>query len=73
VLEAEALRHVAVGIAVRSGVIGVGGLACGSALLVWETRMALAILVAETEFVGRVVVGKRLATDGPGITPSDRN
>jgi hypothetical protein len=33
------------------GMVGVGGLLGGTALLVWETRQSLAILQMETEFM----------------------
>ena len=46
----EALRLLSLGVALVSGVIGVGGLTAGSGLLVWETRQALKILLQLTEF-----------------------
>jgi len=46
----ELLRQVALIVALCAGSAGVGGLVCGSALLVWETRMALRILSEETKF-----------------------
>jgi hypothetical protein len=50
-LPQEAPRHAAMVAALCSGVLGVGGLVCGAALLVRETRLALAILHEETDFV----------------------
>jgi hypothetical protein len=46
----QALRHLALGTAFLAGVAGVGGLVAGSALLVWETRLALQILNEEVQF-----------------------
>jgi hypothetical protein len=46
----ELLRQITLGAALCAGVAGVGGLVAGSALLVWETRMALRILREETNF-----------------------
>jgi len=48
VAQQEFLRQVILGVALCAGVLGVGGVVCGSALLVWETRMALRILSEET-------------------------
>jgi hypothetical protein len=39
------------GLSILAGVIGVGGLAYGSALLVWETRVTLQSVTKETEFL----------------------
>ncbi len=50
VVEQEALRHVALGLALASGALGVGGLLAGSGLVVWETRQSLAILREEANF-----------------------
>jgi len=47
----ELLRHVTLGAALAAGVIGVLGLAAGSALLVVESRTALRILKEETDFM----------------------
>ena len=44
-------RVVAMMIALGCGVIGIGGLVMGSALLVWESRLTLAILREETNLV----------------------
>jgi hypothetical protein len=44
------LRQVTLWGAACAGVVGVGGLVCGSGLLVWETRMVLGLLAEETEF-----------------------
>jgi Protein of unknown function (DUF2721) len=49
----EVLRHLTLVAGFCAGLVGVGGLVCGSALLVWETRMALGILREETEFMLR--------------------
>jgi hypothetical protein len=47
----EVARQVAMAIAFGCGIVGVGGLVGGSATLVWETRLTLAILAEETELV----------------------
>jgi hypothetical protein len=39
------------GFALLFGIMGVGGLVTGSGLLVWETRQALAVLYAETQWL----------------------
>jgi hypothetical protein len=44
-------RQAAVFVALGCGVLGVGGLVVGSALLIWETRLAVAILWEETNLV----------------------
>lgn len=44
------LQQFTMGLAFVAGVFGVGGLVTGSALLVWETRLALSILHEETEY-----------------------
>jgi hypothetical protein len=49
VFRQDLLRDVALGLGLTAGVLGVGGLVAGSALLVWETRMTLAILRMETK------------------------
>jgi hypothetical protein len=46
----ELLRHITLAGALVAGILGVAGLATGSALLVWESRMSLRILQEETEF-----------------------
>src|SRR5436190_203443 len=46
----DLLRHITLGLALASGVGGVGGLLAGSALVVWETRQSLAILREEANF-----------------------
>jgi hypothetical protein len=51
VAHSETLHLATLAIALCAGAIGVGGLVTGSGLLVWETRMALRILRAETEFM----------------------
>ncbi|HEV3263719.1 MAG TPA: DUF2721 domain-containing protein [Gemmataceae bacterium] len=51
VAHSEVLHLVTLVVAFCAGVAGVGGLATGSGLLVWETRMALRILREETEFL----------------------
>lgn len=45
----ELLRHITLAVALAAGVTGVFGLAIGSAILVWESRLALRILQEETE------------------------
>jgi hypothetical protein len=50
VAEQEVLRHVALGLGLASGFVGVGGLLAGSGLVVWETRHSLAILREEADF-----------------------
>ena len=49
----ELPRHIALGIALLAGVVGVLGLAVGSLLLVAESRMAMRILQVETDFMIR--------------------
>jgi hypothetical protein len=49
----DALRDIMLGVGLIAGVMGVGGLVAGSALLVWETRMTLAILRMETKALVR--------------------
>jgi hypothetical protein len=49
----ELLQHAALLAALCAGLAGVGGLVTGSALVVWETRLALRILRDETEFLLR--------------------
>jgi hypothetical protein len=44
-------RQVAMMAAFGCGIVGFGGLVVGSAMLVWETRLALAILAEETDLV----------------------
>jgi hypothetical protein len=44
-------RMVAMMVALVCGVVGIGGLVIGSALLVWESRLTLAILREETNLV----------------------
>jgi hypothetical protein len=50
ILDYEGARQAALGGGLVCGVLGVGGLLAGTALLVWETRRSLAILRMETEF-----------------------
>jgi hypothetical protein len=45
------LFHIALGIAVAAGVIGVGGLVIGCAVLVRETRLAVVNLTEEASFI----------------------
>jgi hypothetical protein len=47
----DVLRQITFAISLCAGVVGVGGLACGSGLLVFETRMALRGLAEETRFL----------------------
>jgi len=47
----DLLRHVTMGCALFAGLVGVSGLVTGSALLVWESRIALGILQDEIEFM----------------------
>jgi Protein of unknown function (DUF2721) len=47
----EVVRQLALGLALPAGIVGVSGLVCGSGILVWETRMTLAILHGETTLV----------------------
>jgi hypothetical protein len=44
-------REAAMTVAISCGVLGVGGLVTGSILLVWETRLTLAILREETDAI----------------------
>ncbi|HEY1067964.1 MAG TPA: DUF2721 domain-containing protein [Pirellulales bacterium] len=43
--------EVSIGAALVAGLVGVSGMIFGSGLLVWETRMALAMLLSETESI----------------------
>jgi hypothetical protein len=61
----DVLHRIALGAALCSGVVGVSGLLCGSGILVWETRQALAILSVETEFVRSRREQRRAASDKP--------
>jgi hypothetical protein len=67
-LELPAARLPALFAGLGCGVIGVGGLLFGSALLVWETRKSLASLQMETEFMrGRrhlILPGQPPAAEG---------
>lgn len=45
----DILREITLGLGLLAGFVGVGGLVAGSALLVWETRLTLAILMSETK------------------------
>jgi hypothetical protein len=47
----DLLRQVTLAISLCAGIIGVGGLTCGSGLLVFETRMALRGMTEETKFL----------------------
>jgi hypothetical protein len=49
----DLLRHVAFGLGLVSGMVGIGGLVVGAGLLVWETRLTLLILGEETEHLLR--------------------
>ena len=49
IIRQDLLRDVMLGLGLTAGVMGVGGLVAGSGLLVWETRMTLAILRMETK------------------------
>src|SRR5262249_7150241 len=51
ITQLEVPRYVAMLVALVCGVVGVGGLVVGSAILVWETRLTLAILREETDFI----------------------
>jgi hypothetical protein len=48
-LKQELLRNVMLGLGLAAGIVGVGGLVAGSALLVFETRLTLRILQSETK------------------------
>jgi hypothetical protein len=65
IAQMDAARGVALTVGVGAGVVGVGGLLAGSVLLVWESRMALAIHREETEFV----LGGLAKTDRPPGPP----
>lgn len=60
-------RMVAMGIAFGCGVIGVSGLVAGSGILVWESRLAFAVLLEET----RLIV-EELNSDGLQRTGDER-
>ncbi len=47
----DLLREITQTISLCAGVVGVGGLTCGSGLLVFETRMALRGMAEETRFL----------------------
>lgn len=64
VAHAEPIHYVALSIALVAGVIGVGGLITGAAMLVWESRLALAILRDEAQLVRETVLKA-------GATPPD--
>jgi hypothetical protein len=64
ILGQDVLRQVALWVAMAGGVTGVGGLIAGAALLVRETRHALAILTEETAFI-------RKRRNPAGGTPKD--
>jgi hypothetical protein len=49
----EWLRHICLALGLFAGAVGVGSLVAGSALLVWETQLALRILRDETDFLVR--------------------
>ncbi len=53
-------------VALCAGAAGVGGLVTGSALLVWETRMALHILSEETDFM----LKRSPRNSPPPVTPA---
>lgn len=50
-LALQVARFAALFAGLGCGMVGVGGLLVGTALLVWETRQSLAILQMETEFM----------------------
>jgi len=57
IVRQDILRDIMLGVGLLAGVAGVGGLVAGSGLLVWETRMTLAILRMETKsFVRRAPI-----------------
>ena len=49
VLGQNLLREITLGLGLLAGIVGVGGLVAGSALLVLETRLTLRILQSETK------------------------
>ena len=49
----DSLFRITQSVALLAGVVGVGGLVSGSALLVWETRLTLRILREETAYMLR--------------------
>jgi hypothetical protein len=51
IIQHDIARQVAMTVAFACGVVGVGGLLTGSAMLVWETRLTLVILTEETDLV----------------------
>jgi hypothetical protein len=57
-------RHVAMLIAFAAGMVGIGGVVFGSAILVFETRLTLAILREETELTVRGLTPERGGTEG---------
>lgn len=49
IMRQDFLRELSLGLGLAAGIVGVGGLVVGSALLVLETRMTLRILQSETK------------------------
>ena len=50
-VQMAALRDLSLWLALPAGVVGIGGLMCGAGILVWETRLTLAILREETDLI----------------------
>jgi hypothetical protein len=60
------------GLALGSGMLGVGGLVTGALLLVFETRMTLRILTEETEFMLQQSAARSTSGDAFGaVLPKD--
>ncbi len=51
VMQLPVMQQISLSTALVAGVAGVASLVCGSALLVWETRIALRILADEIQFL----------------------
>jgi hypothetical protein len=59
----DVARQVAMTAAFGCGVVGFGGLVAGSAVLVWESRLTLAILAEETDLVESLHRGRPQEAD----------
>lgn len=68
----DAARPVALVLALGCGALGVGGLVGGSVLLVWETRLTLAIIREESELVARRLhLDPQTVSGGGTATPGE--
>jgi hypothetical protein len=53
-------REIALAVGLIAGIIGVAGLVTGSAILGWETRMTLRVLMKETEVLREGMAGRKI-------------